>query len=73
MRKKISLKPKDEISVQYMGTPDLNKILTKNKKFILDEAKIRDLTLGKEQKHIFDVEKELKVDQKKLWLGIKKI
>ena len=73
MRKKISLKPKDEISVQYMGTPDLNKILTKNKKFILDEAKIRDLTLGKEQEHIFDVEKELKVDQKELWLGIKKI
>ena len=73
MRKKAGLKPKDKILVQYSGTPDLNKILLKNKKSILEEAKVKNLTLREKSKGVFDVEKEIMVDNKKLWLAIKKI
>jgi len=73
MRKKAGLKPKDKILVRYSGTPDLNKVLIKNKKFVLQEAKIKDLIFGKETKEIFDLEKETKVGQEKLYLAIKKI
>jgi isoleucyl-tRNA synthetase len=73
MRKKAKLRPKDRIQVQYSGTPELNKILNRNKKFILKEAKVKNLVLGERPKQVFDVERDLKVDQQKLWLAIKKI
>ena len=73
MRKKAGLRPKDKILVKYSGAPDLNKVLIKNKKIILEEAKVKDLIFKKETKEPFDLEKETKVDQTKLWLAIKKI
>ena len=73
MRKMARLKPKDRILVRYFGTPDLNEILARNEKFILKEAKAKDLILGERPKEIFDLEKHLKVEQKELWLAIKKI
>ena len=68
MRKKAGYKPKDKISVQYFGTEELNKILAKNKPFILKETKAKDFRLSKKP-----IGQEIKVDQKKLWLAIKKI
>jgi isoleucyl-tRNA synthetase len=73
MRKRAKLRPKDKILVRYSGTPGLNKILTKNKKNILKEAKVKDLILGEKPKQVFAVERELKVGQQKLWLAIRKI
>ncbi len=73
MRKKADLKPKDRIKVWYLGDSELNNFLSRNKEFILAEAKVRDLTLGEKQKEIFDAENEIMVDQKKLWLAIKKV
>ena len=73
MRKIANFKPKDKILVRYAGTPELNKIMLRNKKFILKEANIKSLTLKEKEKDIFNAEKEIKVDQEKLWLGIKKI
>ena len=68
MRKKAGYKPKDKISVQYFGTEELNKILARNKPFILKETKTKDFRLSKKP-----IGQEIKVDQKKLWLAIKKI
>jgi len=73
MRKRARLKPKDKIQVRYFGTPELNKILNKNKIFILKEAKVKNLMLGEKPKEVFNVEREMMVDQQKLWLAIKKI
>ncbi len=73
MRKKAGLKPKDKILVRYSGDDELNKILIRNKKFILKEAKVKDLMAGDKPKQVFDVERELKVDQKTIWLAIKKL
>jgi len=73
MRKNIGLKPKDKILVQYSGSQEINKILIKNKEFILTEARVKDLSLEEKPEKPFDLEKELKVDQQKLLIRIKKI
>jgi len=71
MRKKAGLIPKDKISVQYDGGPQLNKILSRQKAFILKEIIAEDFIQGKKGK--FDIKKEVKVDEKKLSLTLKKI
>ena len=72
MRKQISLRPEDEIFVWYSGTSELNEVLAKNKEFILKEAKARDLILREKSKKVFDTEREVEIDNRKLWIGIKK-
>ena len=73
MRKRANLKPQDEIQVRYSGSEDLNRILSKNAKFILKEAKVKDLVVGERPKRVFAAERELKVDGQTLWMAIKKI
>jgi len=71
MRKKAGLKPKDKIVVSYFGSEEINKILKKNKEFILKEGNVKKLLI-KKGKEVFVEEKEILVDQQKLLLGIKK-
>ncbi|MDP3995952.1 MAG: isoleucine--tRNA ligase [bacterium] len=73
MRKEAGLKPKDEILVRYSGSENLNKIIDRNKMFILKDAKVRDLSLGEKAKDDFDIEKEISLEEKNLWLAIKKL
>ena len=70
MRKELRLKPRDKISVGYFGEEAISKILEKNKQNFLKEARVFDL---KEQEGEYDLEKEIKVDNKKIILAIKKI
>jgi isoleucyl-tRNA synthetase len=72
MRKKIGLKPKDKILIQYSGAPTINRVLEKNKEFILKETKAKDIYCQKKAKEVFDIEREIKIDQEKLFLAIKK-
>jgi isoleucyl-tRNA synthetase len=69
-RKKAGLKPEDEILVKYFSDNQLIEILDKNKEFILKEAKIKNLILMKDD--FFEKENEINIDQKKLYLLIKK-
>lgn len=73
LRKKAGLRPKDKILVRYVGELSLNEILKRNEKMILREGKIKDLQLAGKEKQVFDIEKTIKVNEKTLWLGIKKI
>jgi len=73
MRKKIGLKPKDRILIQYFGSAMLNRILAKNRDFILKETKAEDFKLEEKLKKVFDIEKEVRINQEKLWIAIKKI
>ena len=73
MRKEAKFKPRDKILVRYLASPGLEKILIKNEKIILKEGKIKDFGVREKVKQVFDVEKEIKINQEKLWLGIKKI
>jgi len=71
LRKKTGLKPEDKILVGYSGDSELEKIMDKNKKSVLKEARVKDLIKG--GKENFDVEKAIKVEEKELHLAIKKI
>ena len=72
MRKIAGFKPKDKILLNYFGSDELNRILERNKNFILREGKINNLTQKEKAEDAFAVEKEIMVDQQKLWLAIKK-
>lgn len=72
MRKKAGYKPRHRVAVYYSGTSDLNKTLSKNKKKILKESLAEKFELGK-RKLAFDVERDFKIDQKDIWLAIKKM
>ena len=71
IRKKAGLKPKDKIIVQFSGRDELNKILMKNKKLILEKVKAKDLLLNKKPKISLDIEREIEINQEKLSIGIK--
>jgi len=73
LRKNIKLIPKEKIIIYYQCQEKLKKVLEKNKKDILAETKAKDFIFGEKPNKIFDIEKDLKVDQTKLWLAIKKI
>jgi len=68
-RKREGLTPKDKISIYFSANPELTEILIKNEKFILKETKAKKLQILKELKSA----QEIKIDQGKLWLAIKKL
>jgi isoleucyl-tRNA synthetase len=71
MRKQANLKPKDKISIYYFGEVYFNKILEKNKKFFAEEMRTKDFYFKKVPKEKLTIEKEIEIEGKKLWLGIK--
>ena len=46
-RKKANLKPQDKVLMNYSAAPDLDKVIIKNKKIILEETKLKDLVFDK--------------------------
>ncbi|MCK4781551.1 class I tRNA ligase family protein [Candidatus Parcubacteria bacterium] len=73
MRKKAGYKPRHRVLVRYFGSSFLNKVLARNKEFILKEVVAEDFRAGDRPRMVFDIEREVKVNQEKLWLGIRKI
>ncbi|MFH1841206.1 MAG: isoleucine--tRNA ligase [Candidatus Nealsonbacteria bacterium] len=73
MRKKAGCKPENDVLIQCFGGEKTNKFLKKNKKNILKEIKAKDFKLEEKNGKDFDYEKEMKVFQESLWLGIKRI
>ena len=71
MRKEAGLKPEDKISIQYKGDSWLDKVLTDNKNFILEKLGAEKFELKKDEN--FDLEKEIKIDEKVVWLGLVKL
>ena len=71
MRKKAGLRPKDKILIQYKGESWLNEILAKEKDFILKKLMAEGLELKKGENFI--VEKEIKINGKALWIGVKAV
>jgi len=68
LRKKAGLTPKDKISIQCSGPPELTRILEKNKKFILSQAQARELCFSKKS-----LGQQTRVGQQFFGLAIKKI
>lgn len=46
-RKKANLKPQDKVLMNYSAAPDMDKVIIKNKKIILQETKLKDLVFDK--------------------------
>ncbi|MBC7074121.1 class I tRNA ligase family protein [Candidatus Parcubacteria bacterium] len=72
MRKEMGLQPKEKVIVQYEGDERLKEVIRENKDYILKEANIEDI-FEKKMKKVFDLEKEIDIDGKKIILAIKKI
>ena len=73
MRKQAGLKPKDKILILYSGSSEINKIISKNKKFVTEQTLAKNLSLRGDSKEKLETEKEIEIEGVKLWLGIKKI
>jgi len=71
MRKKAEYQPQDKVSIYFKGDEEIEEILTNFSNYIKKEGRIENFSLGKEAKN-FDVEKEFKIKEKGLWVGIKK-
>src|SRR6056297_407351 len=71
MRKKAEYQPQDKVSIYFKGDGEIEEILTNFSNYIKKEGRIENFSLGKEAKN-FDVEKEFKIKEKGLWVGIKK-
>ncbi len=65
--------PKDRILIQYSALPSLSDILKKNQNTILKETLANSLEFISKEKASFDEEKEIMINQEKLWLAIKKL
>ncbi len=73
MRKEGGLKPKDRIEIYYSGNFEISNIIKRNKDIILKETKAQGLFEGKKPGMGYNIEKEVKVDSRTIWLGIKKV
>jgi isoleucyl-tRNA synthetase len=72
-RKETGLKPKDKILLQFFGSENINEIISRNKELIFKETKAKDVKIFKDHQKINGAKKETKVNEEKLWLGIKKV
>jgi len=64
--------PRDKVSIYYSGSPQLARVLTKNKTLIQKETKAKDL-IRLSEKEVADGEKKLKIDNEELNLTIRKV
>ncbi len=72
MRKKAGYQPQDKVLVQYNGDEKLEEILNNFSDYIKKEGRIEDFSLGAKPDTAFDVEKEIEIENRDLWVGIKK-
>ncbi|MEK7658396.1 MAG: isoleucine--tRNA ligase [Patescibacteria group bacterium] len=73
MRKEAGLIPENKILVFFFGGLGINKVLEKNKEFLLKEINAKDFYLDKKSGPACDMEKEFLIDNQKILLKIKKI
>ena len=68
LRKKSGLKPKDKISILFDGSKEIEALINKNKKTILEETISKDIK--KEKGSEIVAEKEIKIEKESVWVGI---
>jgi isoleucyl-tRNA synthetase len=71
MRKEIGLKPKNKAWLFVSCSEKLKEIFLKNKEFLLRATKMKDFIFERAEK--FDIQKEIKVENEKIILAIKKV
>ena len=71
MRKDLGLHPKNRIRAHFSGTKEIDAILERWKKFVMDEAGAVEVLVG--GKKTYTAERDLKIDDAQLWAGIDKV
>jgi len=72
MRKDAGYKPGQQAVMRYTGQASLISLIQKNEDTIQKMGGLKELLQGDRPKQVFDVEKEIMVEGRKLWLGIRK-
>jgi isoleucyl-tRNA synthetase len=73
MRKDAGLKPKHQIYLRYSTVPVLRKVMNKWQAHIQKEISASQIEASTKRKEVFLAEKEIELDGKRMWLGIKKV
>ena len=73
MRKNAGYKPRHRIRLRYAGNADIKNLFSRHKETLMKIGGIAELLEGDRPKQVFDVEREVSLDGKKLWLGIRKL
>jgi isoleucyl-tRNA synthetase len=73
MRKDAKYKPGDLALMRYSGESDLGSLFLRHEAHLKKAGSLRELAQGDRPKEVFDVEKEVVLQGKKLWMGIKKV
>lgn len=72
MRKDAALKPGELARMRYSGDPSLASLFARHGSLVKKAGNLKELQEGDRPKLVFDVEREVVVDKKRLWLGIRK-
>lgn len=72
MRKDGGLKPGQLAYVRFYGDDFLQDLISSNKREIMNDVSLDRIELAPKRKEVFLVEKELGLEGKKIWLGLKK-
>ena len=73
MRKNAGYKPRHRVRLRYTGSTDIKNLFSRHKETLVKIGGIAELLEGDRPKQVFDVEREVSLDGKKLWLGIRKL
>ncbi len=71
MRKKAGCKPENIIVIYGQGDKDLSELLLKKKESFLSQIRAKDFIFQRKENDVFTIEKEVKVQDKNFWLGLK--
>jgi len=73
MRKDAGYKPRHRVRLRYTGATEIKNLFSRHKKTLTKIGGITELLEGDRPKQVFDVEKTVEIEGKKLWLGIRRI
>ena len=73
MRKDAGYKPSHRIRLRYTGDTAIKGLFLRHQAAIKKVGGIKELMEGDRPKQVFDVEREISLDGKKLWLGIRRL
>ena len=73
MRKDAGYKPRHRVRLRYTGEASIKNLFSRHKETLTKIGGIKELLEGDRPKQVFDVEKTIEIEGKKLWLGIRKL
>ncbi len=73
MRKEAGYKPHHKILLRYSGDQSLRSLISRNAEYFRKTVGLHSMLEGDKPKEVFDLEREMTIDGKSLWIAVKKI